>query len=52
MSNTYLQIQGCYTYLADMDLKNLKQKNTNGGNYYDIDDPDHAVGDSYNNELD
>ena len=52
MSNTYLQIQGCYTYLADMDLSNLKLENTNGGAHYDIEDPDLAGGENSYNELD
>jgi len=52
MSNTYLQIQGCFTYLADMDLNTLKQKNSTGA-HYDIDDPDMRGGESpYNNPLD
>lgn len=39
MSNTYLRIQGCFTYLADMNLKHLK-RSSNDGAYYDIGDPD------------
>jgi hypothetical protein len=51
MSNTYLQIQGCYTYLADMELNTLKMRNS-GGAHYDIDDPDRSGAGSYENPLD
>ena len=35
-----------------MDINTLKNRNSGGGNYFDVDDPDHNVGNSYNNELD
>ena len=52
MSNTYLQIQGCFTYLADMQLSQLKNKNQSGA-HFDIEDPDAIGGESpYENPLD